>query len=449
MSELPKGWAIAELDDLITRMSNGANVGQYDERVGLPISRIETIWNGKIDSSRVKYITECDDDFVAKYRLEKDDILFSHINSDNHLGKTAIYKGYPIDLIHGINLLLIRFHPEFCSDFFNYQFQFLKYKGAFIEVAQRAVNQSSINQKKLKTFSFVIPPANEQKRIVAKIEELFSELDSGIESLKTAREQLKVYRQAVLKHAFADITSGDQESYKRLEDVISETLIGMVRSGEKQNEGRIGYKYIKMNNIDMIGNIDFQNVVYVAATNYEVEKYSLKSGDVLFNTRNSYELVGKTGIVKNPEQGVLFNNNIMRMRFTHNINPSFMCYQLISPCIRDKLKQKKKATTSVCAIYQKDLMPIEFWVPAIAIQERVVRYLDDHFEKTHRLEISIENELQKSEALRQSILKKAFSGQLVAQNPADEPASHLLERIRSEKQKGKEKQPSKPKKRAA
>lgn len=200
--ELPNGWIEVNLDDLLIRMSNGASVTQYKDNVGLPISRIETIWNETIDFDRVRYIQESDPKFIEKYRLKKGDILFSHINSDIHLGKTAIYK--PIDqvLIHGINLLLLRPYEGLSSDFLNYQFKYKRYQGEFIAAAQRAVNQSSINQRKLKAFNFSLPPLPEQYRIVEKIETLFSELDSGIANMKIAQAQLKQYRQSVLKSAF-------------------------------------------------------------------------------------------------------------------------------------------------------------------------------------------------------------------------------------------------------
>lgn len=90
--ETPPGWEKAILGDVIVRMSNGANVAQHDEKVGPPISRIETIWDGTIDLDRVKFVRESDDTFVSKYRLLGGDILFSHINSDAHLGKTAIFQ---------------------------------------------------------------------------------------------------------------------------------------------------------------------------------------------------------------------------------------------------------------------------------------------------------------------------------------------------------------------
>ena len=195
-------WTECILDDLLVLMTNGSSAKQFEEEIGLPISRIETIWNETIDFERVKYIKESEPEFVEKYQVIKNDILLSHINSDSHLGKTAIYKNEKKVLIHGINLLKLRPQPEIIADFLLHQFRFKKIKGDFIAVAQRAVNQSSINQRKLKVFDFVIAPLPEQRSIVAKIEELFSDLDKGIADLKKAQDQLKIYRQAVLKKAF-------------------------------------------------------------------------------------------------------------------------------------------------------------------------------------------------------------------------------------------------------
>jgi type I restriction enzyme S subunit len=195
-------WEKCILDDLLVFMTNGSSAKQFDEEVGLPISRIETIWDEKIDFSRVKYIKESVPEFIEKYRICKNDILLSHINSDSHLGKTAIYKNDKKVFIHGINLLKLRPTPRINADFLIHQFRFKKIKGDFIAVAQRAVNQSSINQRKLKVFDFILPSLSEQRAIVAKIEELFSDLDKGITDLKKAQDQLVTFRQAVLKKAF-------------------------------------------------------------------------------------------------------------------------------------------------------------------------------------------------------------------------------------------------------
>ena len=117
-------WTECILDDLLLLMTNGSSAKQFEEEVGLPISRIETIWDEKIDFERVKYIKESEPDFIEKYQILKNDILLSHINSDSHLGKTAIYKNENKVFIHGINLLKLRPFPEINADFLLHQFRF-------------------------------------------------------------------------------------------------------------------------------------------------------------------------------------------------------------------------------------------------------------------------------------------------------------------------------------
>ncbi|MEO8615782.1 MAG: restriction endonuclease subunit S [Luteolibacter sp.] len=329
--------------------------------------------------------------------------------------------------------------------------------------------------------SFILPPFSlaYQRTVVAKIEELFSELDAGIESLKTARAQLKIYRQALLKHAFegklteqwrkdhADqLESADQllarvtkerleastkeaERPREAEDlnipswwaiasidlVTREASIGLVRSAELQNFDGTGVSYIKMDRVNMDGAIDLNPEVYVPCDKNEVIRYQLEKGDILFNTRNSVELVGKIGIVSiQPTQPTVFNNNLMRIRVVGSVLPEFLNYQMCSPEFRARMEKVKKATTSVAAVYGKDLKPLPIVLPSVLEQQEIVRILEEKLSEVVHLQQDIESQLILSEALRQSILKKAFSGQLVAQDPADEPASVLLARIRAERE---------------
>jgi type I restriction enzyme S subunit len=354
--------------------------------------------------------------------------------------------------------------------------------------------------------SFHLPPfsISYQKRIVTKIDKLFSELEAGEESLRVARRQLDVYRQSLLKQAFeghltakwrtqnpakleaptkiiARIQSARQIYYaEQLNDCEAavqvwesagqkgkrptkpnepatfaprelealnapqgwaveqigncpvDTLIGLVRSADVQHTGPAGFSYIKMDRVDLLGNVDLEADVFVDCTPYEVARFSLRKGDILFNTRNSVELVGKVGIIRrDPETPAVYNNNLMRLRLPDCLDPLFVGLQLCAQPFRQRMERVKKATTSVAAVYGKDFWPLPLVLCSLPEQQEIVRLLGAQFEVIERNEQEIDGALRKSEALRQAILKKAFTGRLVLQDPSDEPTSALLARLRS------------------
>lgn len=145
---------------------NGLTRKQSQDKGDYKVTRIETIGGGWIDETRVQFTSNLSEKDVEKYRIHKGDILFSHINSDPHLGKTGFAEKDYEDLLHGMNLLLIRANPQvFESDFLNRVFQYYRDIGVFISICSRSVNQSSINQAKLKAVEVPLPPLPEQKKI--------------------------------------------------------------------------------------------------------------------------------------------------------------------------------------------------------------------------------------------------------------------------------------------
>ncbi len=317
---------------------------------------------------------------------------------------------------------------------YNYNNMYIRYYLQFIkkdfEKIGTGTTFKAISKNHIHDLNILIAPLPEQHRIVEKIDELLTKLDYCIKTLKHTKNLLKTYRQALLSSAFNSINVITE---KRMHEIIKETAIGLVKAQKEQNIDGNGMPYVKMNNIDMDGNIDLADVVYVEATDTEVNKYSLKYGDILINTRNSFELVGKTGIIKEDKTKRLYNNNLLRVRFCDGINPFFINCQLINPSLRNQIKQYKKATTNICALYQRDILNLKLKVPKLFEQDRVVYELESRFTIVEHLEKTIDDTLQKCEALKQSILKKAFDGRLVPQDPNDEPADKLLGRIKDEK----------------
>ena len=183
--DIPKNWTWCRLGEVCDFIRNGITIKQSKEAIGYPITRIETISKGNIDRNRMGYANILDISSFEKYILRQYDILLSHINSPMHIGKTAIY--IPNDkeerIIHGMNLLCIRFKKGLNAIYLNYFFNSKIFKNAILPYIKNAVNQASINISSIEKIIIPIPPLAEQKRIVEKIEEIFSALEFIEENL--------------------------------------------------------------------------------------------------------------------------------------------------------------------------------------------------------------------------------------------------------------------------
>ena len=219
-------------------------------------------------------------------------------------------------------------------------------------------------------------------------------------------------------------------AWASLDLVTASSLIGLVRSNAVHNAEENGASYIKMDRVDMDGRVSISPEIFVTVDAEEAMRYSLNKGDILFNTRNSLELVGKTGILRSePAVTTVFNNNLMRIRPIKSVMPEFLAHQMCGHIFRRRMERVKKATTSVAAVYGKDLWPLPLVIPSLSEQALIVEILEEKLSSVNAIESEITTALTRITALRQSILKKAFSGQLVPQDPADEPASALLARL--------------------
>jgi type I restriction enzyme S subunit len=191
---------------------------------------------------------------------------------------------------------------------------------------------------------------------------------------------------------------------KKLDDIIDSNVIGLTKNSSEQDVHH-KFKYVKMNNITKDNRFDLSKYTCVNANKEELEKYSLSDNDFLFNTRNSYELVGKTCLFKsNSDEVILYNNNIMRIRFIKSINPCFVNYSFCSDEIINKLDKFKSGTTNVSAIYYKDLKNLEIPIPPLQEQQRIVAILDEAFSAIDKAKANTELNLKNARELFESYL---------------------------------------------
>jgi len=237
-------------------------------------------------------------------------------------------------------------------------------------------------------------------------------------------------RRAVLNQAFSDVDVAGW-SHHSFEEVLTDGLIGLVRS--KAEQGTAGVLYLRMGHYDLDGRFNDIDVTAVDCSLSELRRYELLPGDVLFNTRNSAVLVGKVALWPANRAGWVFNNNILRLRFKSHILPEFAFRYMMSPRFREIMAEKTSATTSVAAIYQRSLYAAPFPVPSLDRQREITSFIGAAFSHADHLETEADRARKLLDRLEAALLARALRGELVPQSPDDEPAAVLLERMHAQR----------------
>ena len=220
------------LDEISVFIRNGVTIKQNNlEKQGYPITRIETIASGVIDETRMGYAGIFEKEKYREWFLEDEDILISHINSEKHLGKSAIYIGENDRIIHGMNLLCLRVKKEIVlPKYLYFYFKSLKYKVSIGKISKKSVNQASFSIKDFKEIELEIPNIEIQKKIVLILDKL-------VEILKDKKEIL-LQLDELNKCLFFRVINRTKESEK--EDLVKNWKeIFNVRTGKLDSNAMI------------------------------------------------------------------------------------------------------------------------------------------------------------------------------------------------------------------
>lgn len=284
-----------------------------------------------------------------------------------------------------------------------YLYYFLLGKYALLNTKKKGTGTPHLDANILNQQKLVVPLIDEQKRIVAKIEELFSELDNGVETLKKTKQQLAVYRQAVLKEAF--------ENCKTLSPIRDmSTLVTSGSRGWAQFYASKGAKFIRIGNLtrDSI-DIDFSDTQYVNLPDKaEGLRSKLQPNDVLVSITAD---LGSIGLVPSNIGEAYINQHIAVVRFKNAAQGKFMAWYLRSDWgQKDLLKNKRGA--GKLGLGLDDIRDSRVPVVSDEEAEAVLNVIESRLSVCDSIEKTVDTTLQQAEAMRQSILKKAFEGKL-------------------------------------
>ena len=259
--------------------------------------------------------------------------------------------------------------------------------------------------QKYSKIKVLVPPLPDQERIVTRIEELFSELDSGVETLKKTKAQLAVYRQAVLKEIFEK--SACHSRVYKIKDVCSDIKVGIViKPAQYYTDSTTGVKAFRSANVREF-RINDSDWVYLTKEGHETNKRSeIHTGDVLI-VRSGYP--GTACVVDEKHNGCNAIDILIAVPKTEIVLPEYLCAYTNSPLGRRLVSEKKRGVAQA-HLNVSGYSKMEIIVPSIQEQKIMIEEIESRLSVCDSIEMTIETALQEAEALRQSILKRAFEG---------------------------------------
>ena len=445
MSELPTGWEK-------TTFKSITDTGQYgwttkaSNQGDIKYLRTTDITKGEIEWDSVPYCQNVPIN-LDKYLIQKNDILISRAGS---VGFSVLIAQVPFLTVFAS--YLIRFVPSEKIDSY-YVAYFLKSPEYWQQIleASAGIALANVNAKKITELGVPLPPLHEQRRIVAKLDTLFSHTRKAREELDRIPDLIKRYKQAVLSAA----CSGKLTEDWRRENLgsespwysttLSELIIDKPKNGYsvKPVNYETPFRVVTLT-ATTSGKFNAKHFKYFDESIETGSQFWLQPNDILVQRGNTIDYVGVSAIYDGNPNQFIFPDLMMRLRAKPNVMTKYLHMVLSCEKSRKYLRDKATGTAGTMPkINQPTLISLPVSLPPLEEQKEIVKRVEEKFKAIEQMEAQYQKASKLLDRLEQATLSKAFRGELVPQDPNDEPASVLLERIVAEKQPKKKAEPRK------
>ncbi len=466
-ASLPSSWSLTKLGEITEINPKLATELPSELEISFIPMRCVAEMSGEMDLSIIRHYKEVRTGYT---HFQNGDVIFAKITPCMENGKVAVVNklkngiGFGSTEFHVIRLLAQM--PSSLLFFFLIQESM---RGDAQRHMTGTAGQLRVPVKYLSEVLFPLPPLPEQHRIVAKIEEFFTRLDAGVEALTGAKLQLRRYRQSILKSAFEGKLTADWREAHKGEMEPASFLLEKIQAGRvkssKHKELPLpdtsdlsklpdGWEWARVSDI---GQIETGTTPTKSKPEYYGKEYTfykptdLNAGYFVRDSQDGLSLqgikkarllppnsilvtcigatIGKTGFIR--QEGAS-NQQINAIITDKSISPEYIYFICISPYFQKSIMDNASSTT-LPILNKGKFEVLSLPVPPLEEQRKIVEEIERCLSVADNIEATIEQTLKQGERLRQSILKNAFEGKLVPQDPNDEPADKLLERIKAEK----------------
>ena len=481
--ELPAGWVTTTLDNLCLPVDKVAPKDAPDQ----PFTYLDIT---SIDNTTFRVVSPKtymgrDAPSRARQKVSRGNILFSTVRTylkniamvppefDGEVASTGFCVLNPAQGIDQKFIFYLVLNDEFISN---------------LNPLQRGTSYPAVRNDDVLAQEILLPPLPEQHRIVAAIEQHLTRLAAAVTVLKRVQANLQRYRTSVLKSACegklvpteAALARAAGRDYEHADCLLARILVERRARWQAQQKRRCRYKepappdtsalpelpegwvWASLGSIlDIVRGIsfpkdakqlepregliaclrtanvqrevDWSDTWFVPMKYVKSEEKYIQHLDILMSISNSLKLLGKVVQVTSLPYKSTLGAFVSALRSSPGIDPKFCYHQLLSPDVQAKIRRSASTTTNISNISSSRLSDIVLKLPPLPEQHRIVAEVERRLSVVQQAETAVETSLKRAERLRQSILKQAFSGQLVPQDPNDEPAAVLLARIQAQR----------------
>ncbi|SEH15741.1 type I restriction enzyme, S subunit [Sphingopyxis sp. YR583] len=438
---LPEGWSaplIGDLTEVVTKGTTPTSLGFSYVDFGTRFVKAESLRHRRIEHQLCSAIEDDAHEALRRSQLREGDVLFTIAGT---LGRVALVRDTDVPANTNQAVAILRPYAQCDSEYLSRYLEAVA-QSSVVSTGGRGTGLQNLNLAQVSAIKVAFPPLSEQRRIVTKLNALTARLARARTELDRVTVLADHLRRGILTRAFSGkLTSdwraehgrGDAEWPVRALSDIAEVQ-GGIQVGKKRPKGAvlIDTPYLRVANVQR-GWLKLEEVKTLGVTAEERARLLLSDGDILMNEGGDRDKLGRGWVWRNEVADCIHQNHVFRIRLNDDqFPPEFVSHyanEFGQPYFFDQGTQ----TTNLASISKRRVMALPVPVPDADEATEIVRRIDAAFARADRMEAEAARARALIDRLEAAILAKAFRGELVPQDPDDEPASVLLDRIRAER----------------